>query len=63
MKEELEVAEFEQSCMLQRIDDLKKLESRNYELQIIEQKLTETESLIQKLSKLSCINNQFLKDK
>jgi len=49
LKEELEVAEFEQSCMLQRIDDLKKLESRNYELQIIEQNLTETESLIQKL--------------
>ena len=52
LKEELEVAEFEQSCMLQRIDDLKKLESRNFELQIIEQKLTKTESLIQNLSKI-----------
>lgn len=51
LKEDLEIAEFEQSCILQRIEDLKKYESRNYEINYnaFNLKLKETETKIQKL--------------
>jgi hypothetical protein len=51
LKEELEIAEFEHNCILQRIKDLKKHESRTYEIDYtaFNQKLIENESLIQKL--------------
>lgn len=51
LKEDLEIAEFERSCILQRIEDLKRYESRNYEISFnaYNQKLSETEIQIQNL--------------
>ena len=55
LKEELEIAEFEHTCIVQRIEDLKKHENRNYEINVtaFDLKLKETETLIQKLSKIT----------
>ena len=51
LKEELETASLDRSCILQRLDDLRRSEKANYEIEIFERRLDETESRMRKLGK------------